>query len=122
MSTTQSQSQRRQSPTVKIRNPISGGVQYMTRKRAEQRERRGLGKIDPITNEFVFNGQHRGIAVGKCHKVIVDHWTGKDARPGMPVLPPSPEVLARQTSRFRSAAEVMQSRVAREHAELAGVR
>lgn len=84
------------SARIRILNPAPGGSAYTSYERALRFIKNGRAHFDN-SGQLVFHGR----SAGKSRTVLdtVTQFSGLDARPDRAVLPPSPEVLARMTSR-----------------------
>jgi hypothetical protein len=78
--------------TVHILNPVPGGFHDTSALRAERFVRSKRARWDACGN-LVFQGPSKSNP--GALPVVSLRFDGVDARPGMPVLPPSPEWLAR---------------------------
>ena len=93
---------------VKIRNPIPGGRDHTSLERARRFVEHKRAYFDG-SGQLVFHGRNIGRTRGQVQ--VIDSRTARpDAFPERAVLPPSPEVMRRQGSRYMSVAEVMAMR------------
>jgi hypothetical protein len=112
---------KRKSKTVRLLKDVpDGGSEYTTLNRARRLEKAGRGKLNEEHMVFLFFGSNRGPARANLPMIPKSAPVICDARPGMPILPPSPAVLAKLTSRYRPAHEVLAANAARARAEMAG--
>lgn len=89
------QSARKKQQSVKVLNPLSGHVSFMSLQHARKLVCRGQAKFDRLGQlEFMRTDP----AVMKSGPLMfVSEFCGLDAFPGRPVMPPSPGVVARQS-------------------------
>jgi hypothetical protein len=96
----------KQAKVVKIVNPRPDGRTHISLNRARRYVNRGEARFDSVGRlEFVAAApkkpeqRARKLRGGALEPLKVSCFTGCDARPGMPVLPPSPDVLAKMMHR-----------------------
>jgi hypothetical protein len=86
---------------VKVVNPLNPEHTHMSKSHADRLKRQHLGDYDEV-GRFVHKPRNEKAAASQQHRVghnarfDVEEYTGQDARPGMPVLPPSPDVVRRE--------------------------
>ena len=89
--------------SIKIANPLPGHRDHLSRAHADRLLAQGGARFDGVGRLLI---DHHRYARG----LLVKQFSGFDAFPARAVLPPSPEVMRRQGSRYMSVAEVMAMR------------